>query len=72
MPNTADLMDDPDLPLDELMSRWPETIKVFLRYHLLCVGCLVAPFHTISDACMEHGVDEASFRADLRQAVDGF
>jgi len=71
MPTTPDLIDDPDLPLHELMSRWPETIRVFLKYQLLCVGCLVAPFHTISDACMEHGVDETSLRADLRQAVDG-
>jgi hybrid cluster-associated redox disulfide protein len=71
MTQASNQIDDPDLPLDEVITRWPETVKVFLDYQVLCVGCLVAPFHTVSDACMEHGLDEASFRADLRQAVEG-
>jgi hybrid cluster-associated redox disulfide protein len=71
MTQVSNQIDDPDLPLDEVITRWPETVKVFLDYQVLCVGCLVAPFHTVSDACMEHGLDEASFRADLRQAVEG-
>jgi hybrid cluster-associated redox disulfide protein len=62
-------IENPDLPLDELMTRWPETIRVFLDYRLLCVGCLIAPFHTVIDACREHGVDEQSFRADLHRAI---
>lgn len=63
-------IENPDLPLDELMTRWPQTVRVFLRYRLLCVGCLVSPFHTVVDACREHDIDERSFRADLRRAVD--
>ncbi|MEQ9155656.1 DUF1858 domain-containing protein [Roseitalea porphyridii] len=64
-------IENPDLPLDELMTRWPETIEVFLDHRLLCVGCLIAPFHTVIDACREHDVDEQSFRADLLRAIDG-
>ena len=47
-------MDDPDLPLEDLMSRWPETIAVFLRHNMLCVGCLIGPFHTVIEACAEY------------------
>lgn len=63
-------IENPDLPLDELMARWPETIRVFLDYRLLCVGCLVAPFHTVIDACREHDVDEPSLRCDLLRAIE--
>lgn len=60
---------DLDMPLSVLMARWPATIPVFLRHKMLCVGCLVGPFHTVVDACHEHGVDQAMFIAALEQAM---
>ena len=63
--------DDPDLPLDKLMAIWPQTITVFMRHKMLCVGCLANPFHTVVDACLEYGLDELAFRAELHQSVSG-
>ena len=65
----APKLDDPDLELDVLMHIWPATIGVFLSHHMLCVGCMVSPFHTVIDACQEYNLDEDAFRAELRQAV---
>ena len=62
-------LDDPDVSLAEMMRHWPETIPVFLRHKMLCVGCLVSPFHTIVDACAEHQLDETKILAELIQAV---
>ena len=62
-------IDAPDLALSALMETWPEAINVFLRHRMLCVGCVIARFHTVSDACREHGVDEAEFRAALGAAI---
>jgi hybrid cluster-associated redox disulfide protein len=62
-------IDDPDLPLADMMDRWPDVIPVFLRHRMLCVGCLIAPFHTLSDACREYGLDERAFLAELQRAV---
>ncbi|MEO9898989.1 MAG: DUF1858 domain-containing protein [Paracoccaceae bacterium] len=62
-------LDDPDLPLAEMMTHWPETIPVFIRHKMLCVGCLISPFHTIVDACAEYSLDEGDFLAELRDAV---
>lgn len=62
-------LDDPDLPLSEMMQHWPETVAVFLRHKMICVGCLINPFHTYVDACEEYGLDEATFLAELKQAV---
>ncbi|UYV36508.1 hypothetical protein N4R57_16085 [Rhodobacteraceae bacterium D3-12] len=63
-------LDDPDLPLSKLMELWPETVAVFLRQKMICVGCLINPFHTYVDACAEYGLDEAAFLAELQAAVD--
>ncbi|MEM9579274.1 MAG: DUF1858 domain-containing protein [Pseudomonadota bacterium] len=62
-------LDDPDLPLAELMTHWPQTIPVFVRHKMLCVGCLVSPFHTVVDACAEYHLDEALFVDELMRAA---
>ncbi len=62
-------IDDPDLPLSEILRIWPEVAEVFFRRGMLCVGCEIAPFHTVTDACLEYRLDEAQFRADLRRSV---
>ncbi|MCL3882715.1 DUF1858 domain-containing protein [Marivita sp. GX14005] len=51
------------------MKRYPDTVRVFLRRRMLCVGCQVGPFHTISDACEEYRLNEDRFRRELAQAV---
>jgi hybrid cluster-associated redox disulfide protein len=55
--------------VDDVMRRWPVTIRVFLRYKMHCVGCPIACFHAVDDACREHGTDCDSFLADLRTAI---
>ena len=55
--------------VDDVMRRWPATIRVFLNYGMRCVGCPIACFHTVDDACHEHGVERAAFLADLRAKV---
>jgi hybrid cluster-associated redox disulfide protein len=62
-------IDDPDLPLADLMTSWPAVISVFQRHRMLCVGCLIAPFHTVTDACREYGLEEDAFLHELMQAV---
>lgn len=63
------MTNDSYLLVDEVMTRWPATIRVFLDFKLGCVGCPIASFHSVEDACREHGIDQASFVAALRGAV---
>lgn len=62
-------LQDPELSLQDLMTRWPDTIPVFLKHRMLCVGCVFTRFHTLTDACQEHGLDEQSFRAELEAVI---
>ncbi|HZH09637.1 MAG TPA: DUF1858 domain-containing protein [Microvirga sp.] len=55
--------------VDNVMRRWPMTIRVFLDHRMRCVGCPIACFHTIDDACREHGVDRVKFMADLQRVI---
>lgn len=69
MRSEPDDADDPDLPLDALFRAWPAVARVFLRHRTACVGCPIAPFHTVVDTCREYRLDEAAFRAELRAAI---
>jgi hybrid cluster-associated redox disulfide protein len=60
---------EPTELVDDVMREWPTTIRVFLNYRLRCVGCPIACFHSVDDACREHGVDRARFLADLNAVV---
>ena len=51
--------------VDDVMRHEPLTIRVFLNFKMRCVGCPIACFHTVDDACREHGVDRERFLAAL-------
>ncbi|WP_024507433.1 DUF1858 domain-containing protein [Bradyrhizobium sp. ARR65] len=47
--------------VEDVMRASPQTIRVFLQFKMGCVGCPIASFHTVQDACGEHGVDPDAF-----------
>ena len=56
--------------VDDVMRQCrPVTIRVFLDYKIQSVGCPIACFHTIEDACREHEVDRVRFLTDIRAAA---
>lgn len=51
--------------VDDVMRVRPETIRVFLAHKMGCVGCPIATFHSVDDACREHGIDRDAFMEAL-------
>lgn len=49
------------MSVDDVMSRWPHSVRTFLDFRMHCIGCPIAAFHSVSDACREHETDEAAF-----------
>lgn len=60
---------DPDMTMDEIMRRWPATIRVLIRHGMLCIGCPIGIFHTIADACAAHSIDAEPFSRALLAAM---
>jgi hybrid cluster-associated redox disulfide protein len=60
---------DPEMTVDEIMRRWPATIRVFIRNRMLCIGCPIGVFHTVKDACDAHRIDEDIFSGELLAAM---
>ncbi|TIV67917.1 MAG: DUF1858 domain-containing protein [Mesorhizobium sp.] len=59
-----------DTTMDQIMRETPPAIRVVLQHGMLCVGCPIASFHTISEAAREHDLDEDQLRRDLQAAID--
>jgi hybrid cluster-associated redox disulfide protein len=60
---------DENMTMDAMMREWPRTIPAVLRLGMLCVGCPIAPFHTVADAAREHGLDETGVLRELQAAA---
>jgi hybrid cluster-associated redox disulfide protein len=53
----------------EVLEAHPGTATVFVRHGVQCVGCYIAPFHTIADSAREHAVSLEFLLADLNRSV---
>lgn len=58
-----------DMPIGDVVTRYPQTIEVFLRHGLMCVGCAVARFENIEQGAMAHGINVDLLMRDLNAAV---
>ncbi len=57
------------LTVAEALNRWPATAAVFVRRHMACVGCAMAPFDTIGEATAVYGIQLEGFLTELRRAT---
>lgn len=59
-----------DMSLSQLTERWPGVLRVFLDWHLHCIGCPVAPFHTLTESAREHDYPLADLRAAVLATIE--
>ena len=58
-----------DITLEQMMTEWPQTVAVLMRYRMLCVGCPISGFHTPVDAAREHETELDSLEESLIEAI---
>jgi hybrid cluster-associated redox disulfide protein len=58
-----------DCLVQEVVEYHPQTIVVFARHGLQCVGCYISPFHTIADSAREYAMALDSLLLDLNQVI---
>jgi len=63
LPITADSL------VKEVVERHPQTIAVFVKHGLNCVGCYIAPFHTITDTACEYALQLERLLSELNGAI---
>lgn len=65
---TEDKITD-DMTIREVIDKYPETIAVFAKYNIGCIGCPAASFEKVKDIAMVHGTDVKAIIKDLNDAI---
>lgn len=63
------MIDIEEVSVSEIMTRWPDTMAVFIRHNMFCIGCAIAPFHTVAEACTAHALDAVIICTDLNRVI---
>ena len=58
-----------DMNIREVIEKYPETVYVFGKYNMGCIGCIAASFEKIGDIAAVHGVDTKKFVEELNAAM---
>jgi hybrid cluster-associated redox disulfide protein len=58
-----------EMPIGEVVQKYPQTVEVFLRHGLMCFGCAIARFENLEQGALAHGIDVEALVKDLNAAV---
>lgn len=60
---------DKKMKIEEVVQTYPETIRVFSRYGVACLGCSGASYDNIEVGAKIHGIDVDELLADLNAII---
>jgi len=55
--------------ITEIATKYPETVTVFNKYGLHCIGCMAAQFENLEEGAGAHGIDVDKMVVDLNKAI---
>ncbi|PWB54787.1 MAG: disulfide oxidoreductase [Candidatus Methanoperedenaceae archaeon] len=58
-----------DVKIEDVVTQYPETMMVFMKHGLHCVGCHVSAFESIEDGAIAHGIDVDALVDDLNRVI---
>jgi len=62
-------MIDKNMSIDDVVKKYPETVRVFEQHGLGCIGCHAALFEKIEQGAEIHRIDVSALINDLNKAV---
>lgn len=58
-----------EMPITEVVQKYPQSIDVFLKHGMGCLGCAAARFENVAQGAMAHGIDVDKLITDLNKVV---
>ena len=58
-----------DMAIGEVISKHPESVEVFLKNGLGCIGCGMAQLESVEQGAKAHGIDVKKLISDLNKTV---
>ena len=60
-----------DTVIDEVLKAHPESIRIFMKYNLGCIGCMGAAGESIEMGARMHGIDPEPLVKELNELFGG-
>lgn len=58
-----------EMKIDNVVRQYPETVQVFNRYGIACLGCSAAEYDNIAVSAQVHGVNLSQLLRELNETV---
>ena len=58
-----------EMTIQEVVSKYPNSVKIFIKHGMPCVGCMAARYENIEQGANAHGIDIAKLMEDLNKSV---
>ncbi len=58
-----------DMSIGTVASKYPQTVEVFLKHGMHCIGCAAASFENIEEGAIAHGINVDELMKDLNAAI---
>ena len=58
-----------EMKIGEIVQKHPQTVKVFFKHGLMCVGCAAARYENLEQGALAHGIDVELIVKDLNAAI---
>lgn len=59
-----------DMNILEIAQKYPESIEIFHKYGLGCLGCAAARFENLEAGAKVHGYDPDAMVADINAVIE--
>jgi len=58
-----------EMTIGEVVRRYPDTVEVFNRYGMGCLGCPATQYENVEQGALMHGIDVEQLVVDLNKAA---
>ncbi|MBQ3102357.1 DUF1858 domain-containing protein [bacterium] len=59
-----------DMGILEIVQNYPESLEVFQKYGMGCIGCAAARFENLEAGAKVHGIDPDAMVADINALIE--
>lgn len=58
-----------DMTISDIIGKYPDTVEVFFKHGLHCLGCAASQFENVDEAARAHGIDPEKLIKDLNSKI---
>jgi hybrid cluster-associated redox disulfide protein len=59
-----------EMTIQEVVTKYPEAVKVFVQHGMPCVGCMAARYENIEQGASAHGIDITKLMEELNKLTE--